>query len=283
MENMRFYCGYDDEKDVAEQIMEHLDANENCLAEGLMIGCWRDAWECAPSEIIDVIIQNKTKFPNLKSIYLGDMESEDCEISWICHTDTAALINELELESLTVKGATGLRFDAAKSENLKTLVIVSGGMSSKLLGDIARAELPNLEYLELYLGVEDYGFDGNITDVEPFMQKRNFPKLKYLGLKNSEIQDEICEKIIDSDIIDGLDVLDLSLGTLSDKGAKLILDHINKFSHLKKLDLTYNYISDELVEKLEKAFASLNVELLISRDDVYIDEDYEYRFPYITE
>ena len=78
-------------------------------------------------------------------------------------------------------------------------------------------------------------------------------------------------------------MLDLSLGTLTDKGAKIILDNIGKVSHLKKLDLTYNYIKEDMLKVLEERLGELDIEYSLSQEDVYFDDDDEYRSPFITE
>ena len=285
MNGIKFYLEYDeeDEKTLAEEIEEYIEEHGTYEYEIIKIGYWEEAYDNTPESIIKYMVGNKLKFPNLKKIHLGDMDSEECEISWINHTDIAPLLNEFKLEELIVQGSVGLRLKNVKNDSLKELTIVCGGIPKEVLQDIVDAQVESLEHLELYIGVDNYGFDGDISDLEPFMKRNKFPKLKYLGLKNSEIQDEICEKVLASDIISGLEVLDLSLGTLSDKGGKLILENIDKLSHLKKLDLTYNYISDDIIEKIEEAFNDLNVEILTDRDDVYLDDDDDWRYPYITE
>lgn len=285
MEDMKFYVDYDEETTVEDKIKAYIDEQGSYELEAITIGNWTEAYESTPESIITYMVENKTKFPNLKKIFLGDMESEECEISWINHGDAGPLLSQFKLEELIIKGATGLRLKAASSETLKKLTIISGGLPTDLLEDIIASELPHLEHLELYLGVDEYGFNGNIDTIEPFLKRSNFPNVKYLGLKNSEIADEICEKILTSDILQGLEVLDMSLGTLSNTGATLLLENMDKLSHLRTLDLTYNYISDELVSELTEKCTALHIEILISRDDVYIDEDDEdeYRYPYFTE
>lgn len=280
---MKFYVDYDEKETLVEKLEAYIAEHGSYELPALTIGNWTDSYEQSPVDIIDYLVQNKVKFPNLKKIFLGDIESEECEISWIIHTDAGPLVNEFKLEEFIIKGATGLGLEIAISDTLKKLTIISGGMSVGLLEDIIAAKLPNLEHLELYLGVDEYGFDGNISTLEPFMKRSNFPKVKYLGLKNSEIADEICEKILASDMLQGLEVLDLSLGTLSDTGAKLILENMDKLSQLKILDLTYNYVSDELLEEIDVKGKALNIEVLSSKEDVYMDDDDDYRYPYITE
>jgi hypothetical protein len=283
MEDMKFYVDYDEKETLVEKLEAYI-AEHGCYElPALTIGNWTDSYEQSPVDIIEYLVQNKVKFPNLKKIFLGDIDSEECEISWINHTDAGPLVYQFKLEELIIKGATDLRLESVISDTLKKLTIISGGMSTELIEDIISAELPNLEHLELYLGVDEYGFDGNISTLESFMKRRNFPKVKYLGLKNSEIADEICEKILASDMLQGLEVLDLSLGTLSDTGAKVILENMDKLSQLKTLDLTYNYVSDELLEEIDAKGKALNIEVLSSKEDVYMDDDDDYRYPYITE
>ncbi|MBS5822716.1 MAG: STM4015 family protein [Clostridium argentinense] len=286
-EDIKFFLDYDDEvESLAVRIKEYLDNYGTYENEELIIGNWIEAWDDSNDEankIVSFLVDNKEKFTNLKSIYFGDMDFEECEISWIINGDLAPLINNFNIEKFTAKGGTGLSFKNMKSETLKELIVISGGTSKDTIEEIIEGELPNLEKLELYFGDSNYGFDANIEDIIPFTKRENFPKLKYLGLKNSEIQDEICEKVFEGDIIEELEVLDLSLGTLTDKGAKIILDNIGKVSHLKKLDLTYNYIKEDMLKVLEERLGELDIEYSLSQEDVYFDDDDEYRSPFITE
>ncbi|BFH11652.1 hypothetical protein J6TS7_07520 [Paenibacillus dendritiformis] len=106
---------------------------------------------------------------------------------------------------------------------LKELVIICGGLPAEVLADIRNAKLPELRKLELYLGVDEYGFSGSLDDVLSVAKPGLFPKLTYLGLKDSEIQDEIAQALADAPILDQLETLDLSYGTLSDAGAEALL------------------------------------------------------------
>ncbi|MBP2655815.1 MAG: hypothetical protein H6Q73_3384 [Firmicutes bacterium] len=283
MEAIKFFVDYDDEVTLEKKLADYIEEHVSYDLPAITIGHWNDAYDTSPEPVINYLIANKAKFPNLKKIFLGDIDSDECEVSWIIHTDAAPLINEFALEEIIIKGANGLRLKNAASNTLKELTIISGGLASNTLNDIAEATIPNLEHLELYLGVDDYGFDGDISTLEPFMQRSNFPKVTYWGLKNSEIADEICERVLASDILPGLEVLDISLGTLSNRGAELILENMDKLAHLKTLDLTYNYVSDELLEKIIAKGSELNIEVLCSKEDVYNEDDEDYRYPYITE
>lgn len=286
MNEIKFFLDYDESEDgvtIQDKIETYLETNNICEAKKLIIGAWEEPFDCGPEDIIKYLVENKNKFPNVESMYIGDMDSEECEVSWITQSNLAPLLDVFPLKTLEIKGSIDLRLENANSETLEKLIIISGGLGKNLLKDIVDAKFPNLMHLELYLGVDDYGFDGDIDDIIPFMIRENFPNVKYLGLKNSEKQDEICEEIFKSNILENLEVLDMSLGTLGDKGAELILENVGKIAHLSKLDLTYNYISDENIEKLQNKVNVLSTEVLIDRDDADYDEDDEWRYPYITE
>ena len=79
----------------------------------------------------------------------------------------------------------------------------------------------------------------------------DFPKLQYLGISDSEIQDELAEVVVNSRYMNQIETLDLSNGTLTDKGGELILQKIPACPNIKKLDLHYHYLTDGMMEKLK--------------------------------
>lgn len=283
----KFYLDWEESEEqgvvLSDKIKAYLDEHGIFEGEKLIIGMWETAYDNAPDKLVKYLVENKEKFPNLKELYWGDVSWEECEVSWIQNTDLAPVVNSFDLETLTVKGGSGLRFKNLKNNTLKKIEIISGGTGKGALGDIIKAELPVLEHLEIYMGVDDYGFDGSIKDIIPFTKKENFPKLKYLGLKNSDIEDEICEAVLAGDILPQLEVLDLSYGTLGDDGVKMLLDNIDKISHLKELNIYYNYASKDLLKKLKTEMDNLGIKFSYEQSDVDIDEDDDYRYPYITE
>lgn len=146
-----------------------------------------------------------------------------------------------------------------------------------MLSQIAAGSLPNLRKLELYLGVDNYGFDGSLEDILPLIQPGKFPKLTYLGLKNSEIQDEIAAAVAEAEILDQLHTLDLSLGTLSDTGAEALLAS-SRIKGLQALNLSYHYMSDEMIARWRKSGLPVDVS-----DQQKSDDDEDWRYPSITE
>ena len=83
--------------------------------------------------------------------------------------------------------------------------------------------------------MEDYGFDGDLATIQKLLAESDFPNLAYLGLTDSEIQDEITEAVFDSKYIDRITTLDLSMGSLTDKGGQILLDKIPEYPNIKQL------------------------------------------------
>ncbi|MGF6357645.1 hypothetical protein ABIE27_005606 [Paenibacillus sp. 4624] len=280
MQEVKLVVNYDDYEEGIrmETLLQDLAAKpEAATLESLIIGDWGQAYENSPQEFKDTLIQLAPSFPALKQLFIGDMESEECEISWIVQTNIAPILHAFpNLTSFVIQGSSGLELEPLKHNKLEELVIICGGLPKKVLHSIAAAELPELRKLELYLGVEDYGFNGSLEDVLPLIEKGRFPKLEYLGLKNSEIQDEIAKAVADAPILDQIQVLDLSDGTLSDEGAEALLAS-DKIKQLKYLDLSYHFMTDEVMERFNQLGISVDVS-----DQQESDED-DWRFPMVTE
>jgi hypothetical protein len=226
----------------------------------LIIGNWENAYETSPDYLLQQLIEQRDKLPKLKALFVGDITSEECEISWIIQTDYAPLLNAFPLlEELRVCGSNDLQFSQLRHYSLKTLIIESGGLPCSVIESVINAKLPALEHLELWLGDGGYGFDGNLNTIKPLLEMGAFPKLRYLGLRDSEIADDIAIDISNRHLLKQLEIIDLSMGTLTDKGAQALLNS-EGIKSLKKLDLHFHYLSTTMMEKLE----GLGIEVDIS-------------------
>lgn len=224
------------------------------------------------------MISNKDSFPQLRNLFIGDMGFEDCEVSWIVQTDLTPVLKAFpKLQSFTIKGSTGLTLPDLRHNALEELVIICGGLPQEVIQQIRDAHLPELKKLELYLGVDQYGFDGSLEDIVPFLEQERFPKLTYLGLKDSELQDEIALAAADAPILDQLHTLDLSLGTLTDKGAEALISS-ERVRKLAYLDLNYHYMSDEMIQLWKDTGMNVNVD-----DQQESDDEDDWRYPSLTE
>jgi Leucine-rich repeat (LRR) protein len=277
---IRLSVGYDEYEEgirmssLIEKLASSADGEQLSI---LTIGDWGQAYENSPDSFLETLISHKDSFPNLTKLFIGDMGFEECEVSWINQTNLSPLLAAFpNLQSLSIKGSQELSLQPLVHDKLQELVIICGGLPKSVLEEITSARLPELKRLELYLGVEDYGFDGGIEDVLPLMKGDLFPKLTYLGLKDSEIQDEIAVAIADAPILDQLDTLDLSYGTLSDAGGEALLAS-ERIKKLKHLNLSYHYMTGELLERWKNSGLSVDV-----TDQQEADED-DWRYPFLTE
>ncbi|MDQ0116145.1 hypothetical protein J2T15_005621 [Paenibacillus harenae] len=272
------YEQYENGEKIVDLIEQLAGGEESAKLESLIIGDWGGAYENDSSEIVEALVRLNGKFPQLRKLFIGDMSYEECEVSWINQSNVAPLLIAYpELTSLTIKGSTELALEPAIHEKLEELIIICGGLGKQVLASISNGRFPQLKKLELYLGVEEYGFDGGLEDVLPLIEQEKFPQLTYLGLKDSEIQDEIAIALAEAPILDQLETLDLSMGTLTDKGAEALLNS-SKARGLKFLDLHYHYMSDEMIAKWKQS--GLNVDI---SDQQKYDDDEDYRYPSLTE
>lgn len=218
----------------------------------LVIGDWGNAWEDDCQEIIDGIIEHADQFSHIERLFVGDMDYECCEVSWIMQGDYSRLWAAMpQLKALTVKGSTDLVLGKISHENLEELTIICGGLPENVLMSIQEAHLPKLRKLLLYLGIESYGFDGDADRIRTFLQEADFPNLNYLGITDSEIQDEVVEAVLESRYMRQIRTLDLSMGSLTDQGGQMLLDRLPSYPNIEVLDVHYHYMSDEMVRKLE--------------------------------
>lgn len=278
------YEEIDEEEKSCETIVADILADPEFLnLEEVVIGCWGEAWDegDGAETIINDIIENKEKFSHIKSLFVGDMDFEECEVSWIVQGNYEKLFEAMpQLEKLTIKGSTGLELGKVNAPNLRSLEIICGGLPKEVIQSVRDANLLALEELRLYIGVDDYGFDGSVEDIKELLEKSNFPKLEILGLCDSQIQDEICEAVLKSKYMKQIKRLELSMGSLTDKGGQLLLDKLPEFPNVKYLDVHYHFLSDKMMKKLE----ALPVEVDIDEQnepDEWDDEIYYY--PMLTE
>lgn len=227
----------------------------------LVIGSWGWACEDSCQNIIDGIVEHAGEFSHIEKLFIGDMDYEECEVSWIIQGNYEKLWAAMpQLKELTIKGSTDLVLGQICHEGLESLTIICGGLPVSVIREIQNAKLPSLKKLLLYIGVDNYGFDGDAETVRTLLEKSDFPQLTYLGITDSEIQDELAKVVLESKYMGQIHTLDLSCGTLSDQGGELLLEKIPAYPNVEKLDLHYHYLSDSMMEKLKELPVELDVE-----------------------
>ena len=275
------YEDYENDKGAAELIKEIMEDPELDSLTEVVVGSWGNAWEENCQELLNGITEHADCFSHIEKLFIGDMDFEDCEVSWIMQGDYSKLWAALpNLKELAIQGSTDLELGEICHEKLESLEIICGGLPKNVIASIRDAKLPNLKKLLLYIGIEDYGFDGDTDTIKELLEKSDFPNLTYLGIVDSEIQDEITEIVLNSKYMNQIEVLDLSNGTLTDKGGELLLENLPKYPNVKELDAHYNYLSDEMVEKLNQ----LSITTDVSENNEVEEYDGEiYMYPMMTE
>lgn len=251
---------YDDQRKIADRLGDLLKQSDCNKLTTLIVGAWSGACEGGDAaEIVADLAKSGPSLPELRHLFLGEMTYEECELSWINHSDVTPILNAFpRLESFRVRGGAGLSFSKTRHESLKELAIESGGLSSSTIREIFQCEFPSLEHLELLLGEENYGFDGGVEDLQPLFAGKLFPKLKFLGLMNSTIANDIAAVLVNSPIVGRIESLDLSMGNLSDEGVRS-LRGLAGHKQLQRLNITHHYASEAAVADLTRTLLSTEV------------------------
>ncbi len=248
----------------------------------LVLGMWGFMPD-ARSDLDRIVAQlaaGRDRLRSLRALFLGDITADECEISWLGSTDLSPILQAYpDLEHLWIRGAEGLVFGTFRHASLKTLVIQSGGLPGEVTRQVAGANLPALEHLELWLGEENYGGTTTLADLAPILSGQHFPLLRTLGLRNAEHADEIARAVAQAPITERLRVLDLSMGTLGDSGAEALLASPS-VRRLEKLDLHHHYISAGLSLRLMELDVEVN---LNDKQEADEDDGEQYRYIAVSE
>ncbi len=230
--------------------------------------------------IVNKLVEYKDVFKNLKAVFIGDITFEENEISWINQSNVGAVLEAYpELEHFQVRGGNDLSLGKLEHSNLKRLIIETGGLPPNVVTEVSNAHLPALQKLEMWLGSDNYGFNSTVGDFATIISGKSFPSLNHLGLMNSEIQNEIAIEVSKSPVLDQLDVLDMSMGILDDKGGEAILNS-DGMKKVKHINLRHHYLSDAMMSKLSARFPGINLD---EQEEAEDDEDESYRYIEVSE
>jgi hypothetical protein len=228
----------------------------------LVIGEWGDAYES--SVPVESLVGGAAAMPGLRALFLGELIGEESEISWIQLTDVTPVLHAFPgLEVLRVRGSDGLDFVPGSYPGLRELAFESGGLPAGIVRAVGESDLPNVRHLELWLGTDTYGGDATLADLAPILAGANTPSLAYLGLRDSEIADEVAAAVAGASVVGRLETLDLSLGMLSDVGAAALLSG-QPLTHLRKLDLHHHFLTAEMMQRVRDELEPAGVEVDLS-------------------
>lgn len=209
--------------------------------------------------------------PSLRSLFLGDFEYPDeCEISWVRIGEVSRVLRLCpNLRSLRLRGA-GIDLGDLPCPELRELVLETGALPRQPVDALRSAALPHLERLELWFGDESYGAECEPDDLDGLLADLRAPALRHLGLMNCAHTDHACAALADWPQAGQLETLDLSLGTLTDAGAALLVAAAPRFGRLTQLDVRMNHLGPEAVAALERALPGVRADRQGRQDDVYV-------------
>ncbi|MFD9690817.1 STM4015 family protein [Kitasatospora sp. NPDC059088] len=269
----RLALEYDAKHGFEELWRSFLQSVDPAGVRALVIGPW---WQGGYSPVrvaVEAMAAAADRLPALEAVFLGDVTFDECEISWLEMGDVTPLLTAFpRLASLTVRGSMDLCLLPVRHDRLTSLCFESGGLPATVVRAVAGSELPALERLELWLGVDEYGGDTTLDDLAPFLDGSRLPRLRHLGLQNSEFQDEIAAALAHAPVVARLESLSLSMGVLSDEGAAALLEG-QPLTHLRALDLHHHYLTEEMGQRLRQALPGVDLDLTEAEDAGEDDED----------
>jgi uncharacterized protein (TIGR02996 family) len=235
------------------------------LVQAIVIGyCYSDD---GSGEVAKALIRARDRLRHLRALFVGDIPSTKQEISWLHQSDLTDLLAAFpQLEHFQARGGTSLALRPFEHEHLESLTFEASNLPREVVQAIGKSSLPALEHLEIWLGTSEYGADTTVADLKDLLTGKAMPALRYLGLRNGEIADDIAEALANSPLLERLHVLDLSLGTLGDCGATALLAN-PAVARLEKLDIHHHYVSPALVERLEALGISVDASDVKQPDD----------------
>jgi hypothetical protein len=252
---------FDDDDDAFEKQVDALLADRKIgQLRALVVRSWfTQVCEGPPTRLTEQLIGAANKLRSLRGLFVGEIIQEECEISWLKQTDYTPLLRALpDLEVFMVRGGDELRFVGLTHDKLQSLTVQTGGLSAAATRDIASASLPALRELTVWLGSDDYGGNSSVGDLAALLAGGRFPHLTHLGLQDSEYADDIAAAVAKSPLLAQLESLDLSMGNLTDVGGQTLLDSTG-IRRLKHLNLRYHYLSNGMMQKLQKLGVTVDV------------------------
>jgi hypothetical protein len=273
----RLSLDYDDKRKMPDLIAGFLEKTDKNALEALIIGMWGEPYEAGADEVIAALASHAPQLPNLRALFIGDMTYEECEISWIVQGSYKRLLDAFpQLEELRIRGGNELVIEPFAHQKLRKLTIEAGGLDRKIAEALAQSSMPQLEHLELWLGTDGYGFSGDVELYRKVLAQLATPALRYLGLRDAEIADDLAVWLAEEPLVAQLDTLDLSLGTAGDLAAVAVLNH-TQLGKLKRLDLSHHYISADNQTRLKE----LPFEVVLD-DPQEADEDDGESYRYVA-
>jgi len=260
--------GADDTSFDAAQLLAEVFAHPSSrLLRSLTVGV-PTSGEVVYDDVIDVIASGAPE--TLSTLFIGDFSYPDeTEMSWAKVGDASSLWLALpNLEDVTFQGAE-IALGVLEAPSLRRLALRTGGLKKEPVQAITNGLLPRLEELELWLGDAGYGAEVTDTDLAGILAGR-LPSLTRLAIKNAHVETELCELIVASRALPKLRALDLSLSTLDDDGAAVLLRSRHCLAGLEVLDVSRCCLSPSMCGELRSSFPMVRLDSQRGADARYV-------------
>jgi uncharacterized protein (TIGR02996 family) len=223
-------------------------------------------------DLIDLLAAKAPK--TIRKLTFGDNVDQ---ISWH-HTGNLGELWEAVPHLRTLEIESGeFEVGAMDAPNLERAIFITGGLSKTCGKHIATARLPKIKHLEVYYGDDQYGGDCTIEEVQPLLDRRDLTNLEYLGLKNSKFANDIAKAIGGARVLETLETLDLSQGTMTDEGAAALVAAKGSLKHLECLDLSHNFLTKAGIKSVQGL-----AKKVITADMQEADQDGEDAYYYVA-
>lgn len=264
-------------EDYAAKIEKLCDSDQVGKLKNIVLGNWIEEYgEDDVDNIKDaiaILIENASKFTALEGLMIGDIFYEESELSWIFYDDMSALWNAFpNLKILHIRGAAGLKLGKIKHDKLEKFILESAGTAQNIALELAKAELPKLESLELWLGANRHTEGSQVSEHDlTLLFNNSFPALKAVAILNSELGFRTIRSVKNTSLLKQLRLLDFSGGILGDEAVKELID--DSLQQVETLDISYNYFSDEAVKKLQNIYTNVIAKgQKIAKKDIKLEE-----------
>ncbi|MBS1121460.1 MAG: hypothetical protein H6Q90_3688 [Deltaproteobacteria bacterium] len=167
--------------------------------------------------------------------------------SWFRIGDLRALWKALPRLSTLIVNGDSFELGAIHLPEAQRVELHTGDLTVGNADAVARASWPKLEHLDLWLGTRTPAV---FTKLQPLLERTDLPALRRLAIQNTAITDEICTRLVSSGLVGQLRELDLSIGTMTDAGARTLA---SQRSHLQLdlLDVSRNRLTPVGIQALD--------------------------------
>ena len=255
-------------------------ASAKFLRELIIARPWHgNRYQFAP--VVAELVKLLPSLPVLRRLTIGRFEISDCELSWSSLGSLAKLWKPAHgLEYVKLR-AGSMSLGKISLPACREFWIETGGLSKESLTSITAASWPSLETLNLWFGKRDYGCTCSVRGMQPILDGKGLPRVKHLGLKNTQLGNEVFAEMPKSKILRQLETLDLSMSHITtDALERDVMPHADAFRNLAGLDLS-RCLLDDRGKRLAKSLAKhVDVDYQRTRDD---DEDGDYRYAAVGE